>query len=195
LHGLEIRSTECGGMKMRMRIQCRTEARWKTHRPEACCFRCTRTAPTQPCLDGPQYGPRDPIEQCRIAVDEIAQAFEKGNHPLTHRHFGEYVLDEVRGRLGHAPRGAGRTHASALAGVGDQKVMPTPGAAGAGEAVRQNAAGQVPAQFPLDVCSDRHAWTERRGLRGRRDGRQPEKVANRGKNSGQFGVRRQQSLQ
>jgi hypothetical protein len=51
-----------------MRIEYRAEVLGKTHRTEACCFRCARAGPTQPRLDGPQRNPRDPIEQRRVGV-------------------------------------------------------------------------------------------------------------------------------
>jgi hypothetical protein len=33
-------------------------------------------------------------------MQKVAQALGERDHPLPHRHFGEHVIDEVRGRLG-----------------------------------------------------------------------------------------------
>ncbi len=62
------------------------------------------------------------------------------------------VVGQMGRRLDHAPGGAGRTDAATLAGVGDEEVVTTVGAAGAGKAVREDAAVEVTAKFPLDHC-------------------------------------------
>jgi hypothetical protein len=37
-------------------------------------------------------------------------------HPLSHRHFGKYMVHEMGGRIGHAPAATRRTRASAFTG-------------------------------------------------------------------------------
>ena len=53
------------------------------------------------------------------------------------------MVGEVCRRLGHAPGVAGWADAPALAGEGDKKVVPAVTAAGAGKAVRKDAALQI----------------------------------------------------
>jgi hypothetical protein len=55
------------------------------------------------------------------------------------------VIDQVRGRLGHASRGTRGADAPTFARERDQEVMATAGAARTGEPMRQNATGEIPA--------------------------------------------------
>jgi hypothetical protein len=57
---------------------------------------------------------------------------------------GEDVVGEVCRRLDHTPGIAGGTYSPALAGEGHQKVVSAVAAAGAGKAVREDAALQIP---------------------------------------------------
>lgn len=66
-----------------------------------------------------------------------------------------HVFDEVCGGLRHAPRGAGRAEAAALAREGDQEVVIAVVAACRREAAGEDAALEEAAQFALDVPSDR----------------------------------------
>ncbi len=75
---------------------------------------------------------------------------------MTYRHLREHVLDEVRGGLGHAPGGAGRAQAAALAGEGDLEVVATSVAVRAGEATGEDPALEVATQLALDVTGDRY---------------------------------------
>jgi len=59
------------------------------------------------------------------------------------------MVGEMRGGLHHAAGGAGGAHAATVAGVGDQEVVPARNAAGASEAVGEDAAVEVAAAFPL----------------------------------------------
>jgi len=74
---------------------------------------------------------------------------------LAYRQRGEDLIDQMRGRLDHAPCVAGRTYRAAFARKGNQKIVPARPAAGPGEAVGQNAALEVAAELPLHVR--RHA--------------------------------------
>ena len=60
------------------------------------------------------------------------------------------VLSEMGSGFHHAPGGTGRADTATLAGVGDEEVVPTVGTAGAGEAVGEDAAGEIAVEFPLD---------------------------------------------
>jgi hypothetical protein len=59
------------------------------------------------------------------------------------------VVGQMRRGLDHAAGCAGRADAATLAGVSDQEVVSAVGAAGTGEAVDQDAAFKVAAEFPL----------------------------------------------
>ena len=111
-------------------------------------------------------------------LQEVAQALGHRQHPLAHRQRREDLVDQMGGRLGHAPRVAGGTHAAAFAGKRDQEIVPALPAAGTGEAVGQNAAFEVAAKLPLHVL--RHAVRRRCARRGRAPGRSPDGPAPRG---------------
>src|SRR5512143_306256 len=74
------------------------------------------------------------------------------------------------GGLDHAPGVAGRTHAPALARVGDQEVVPALATPGAGETLGKDAAFEVAAKFALDV--GRHRTARRTVTREFEPGRQ-----------------------
>jgi hypothetical protein len=112
---------------------------------------------SQSALDGAQHAAPHGPEQRRVAVQEEPKSFRKRHHPLAHRHLREHVLDEVGGRLGHAPGGAGRAQAAALAGVGDQEVVAASVAVCSREAAGQDPALEVAAQLALDVTRGRRA--------------------------------------
>jgi hypothetical protein len=61
----------------------------------------------------------------QVRIERRAETLSERDHPLAHRHLRENPLVRVRGRLGHASRGAGGTHAPILAGKGDQEVVTT----------------------------------------------------------------------
>jgi len=62
------------------------------------------------------------------------------------------MVSQMRGGLHHTAGGAGGADAPALAGVGNEEVVPARSAAGTGEAVGEDAAVEVVAQFPLGGC-------------------------------------------
>ena len=99
----------------------------------------------------PQRDALDAAEQRRVAVQQEPQSLGERDHPLAHLHLWEHVLDEMGSRLGHAPRGAGRAEAAALAGEGDHEVVAAVVTACAGEAAGKDAALEIGAQLALDV--------------------------------------------
>ena len=68
---------------------------------------------------------------------------------MPYRQTRENVINEMRGGFDHASGGAGGADATAFAGVSHQEVVATVGAAGAREAVGENAAFEVAAEFAL----------------------------------------------
>jgi hypothetical protein len=85
-------------------------------------------------------------------LKEIAQALGQRQHPLPHRDLRKHMVHQMRGGLRHAPGIAGRTDAPALAGVGNQKIMPAAATTGAGKAMRQDPTLQILAQVSLEDC-------------------------------------------
>lgn len=57
------------------------------------------------------------------ALKELAQPFGHGKHPLPQSQKRKDMIDQVRGRFGHAPGVAGGAHATTLAGVRDQEIV------------------------------------------------------------------------
>lgn len=70
-------------------------------------------------------------------------------YQLPYRQARENVIDEMRGGCDHASGGAGGADATAFAGVSNQEVVASVGTAGASEAVGENAAFEVTAEFVL----------------------------------------------
>ena len=98
--------------------------------------------------NGPQEDAQHSAGDRGVVVQEGSDAGHRakrgrnGEHPLAHGKRRQDVIDEVGGGLDHAASVAGGTHAAALATERDQEIVTTAGAAGASEAVRQNAATQ-----------------------------------------------------
>ena len=91
-------------------------------------------------------------------MKEVAEPFRHREHPLSDRNRRDHVVGEVSGGGHHAPGVAGRADALALAGEGDQEVMPAAVAASVGAAVRENHAAQIGPEAGLDEV--RHALAQ-----------------------------------
>jgi len=102
-------------------------------------------------LDDAQHDAQCGAADCRVALQEVAQALGKRDDPLAHREGGEDVVDEMRRRLCHPPRHAGRTDTAPLAGEGDEKIVTAGIAVGARKAAGEDAAFQEAAKFAFDV--------------------------------------------
>jgi len=62
------------------------------------------------------------------------------------------TVGQMRGALHHAAGGAGGAHAPTFTGLGDQEVVSARSAAATGEAVGEDAAVEVAAEFTLGGC-------------------------------------------
>ena len=89
-------------------------------------------------------------DELRVSGEKKARPTRQRQHPLAHRHVRKNAVQEVRRGPLHAARGAGRAEAAALAGKGDQHLVPAGGAAHAGKAVGENAASEVPFELRND---------------------------------------------
>ena len=61
-------------------------------------------------------------DQRRIVGKTVAKGEGNRQHPLPHRDFGKYMVDEMRRRIGHAPPATRRTKASMLARIRNDAV-------------------------------------------------------------------------
>jgi len=95
------------------------EALHETDGADASRARRIGAAASQAGLDRAQHAASHTAEKHRVTVQEEPQPPGKGHHPLTYRHLREHVLDEVGGRLGHAPGRARRAEPATLAGEDD----------------------------------------------------------------------------
>ena len=141
-------------MEMQIGVERRSETVDKRHRTESCFAGRVGTAQAQRRLHLGQKNPQHRVDQAGAVMQEIPQPFRERQDPLPHRRRRVHMIHPMRGGLGHAPGAAGGADPAALAREGDQKVMPAVRAAYPGEAVGQNAAGQVLAELPFDVGGD-----------------------------------------
>jgi hypothetical protein len=113
------------------------------------------TAGAQQSADGAQEDAEHGGGEGGVAGQEGTQAFRQGEDPLSHGQRGQDGVAEVGGDLDHSPGVAGGTDRAPLAGEGDQALGAAIVAAGAGEAVREDAAAQVGAEVFLDPPGNR----------------------------------------
>jgi hypothetical protein len=153
-------AVEEDGVKMNVQVQAAAEALHKRDRP---------TLPLLGAL-APGAGPiaredhldkdaGDSREHVGLERREQAQLVGQREHELTHGHVGQDAIDQVGGGVGHAPAGAARAEAAALAREGHEQVAAARVAMAAREAIREDATAQVLAEFALDVAR------QRRGVR------------------------------
>ena len=138
-------------MEVQVRIERGAEAVDEGHRAEAGRGARTRAVRAQAWLHRAQEQAQSSTLKFGIAVQEVAQALGHRQDPLPHRQAWQDVIGEMGRRRHHAPGVARWADASALARERDQEVVPALPAAGAGEAVGQDAALQVAAELALDV--------------------------------------------
>jgi len=87
-----------------------------------------------------------------LALQKVAKTLRHRQDPLANGQRRKDMINQVRGRLGHAPGVAGRAKGAPLTGEGYQEVVAALGTSGACEPVGEDAALQVAAEFPLHVC-------------------------------------------
>jgi len=104
---------------------------------------CARAMGLQALCNDPQEDAQHHIERGTVALHEVAQALRDGEHPLAHWKAREYVIVQVSCGLHHAPGAARGADTTAFAGEGDKVVVAAVIAAGAGKAVREDAARQL----------------------------------------------------
>ena len=106
-------------------------------------------APSVPLVG--EEGPQEEIEDIGAEPDiprqVPADALGEGQRPLAERHVGEHAFHQVDGGVMRPASVAGRAHATALAGEGNQHLVPAGFAPDASEALGQDSAGQVLKKF------------------------------------------------
>jgi hypothetical protein len=70
--------------------------------------------------DGPQETTQHLTRQPSVPGTAVAKRVRKREHPLPDRDFGQYVVDEMGGGIGHAPTSTRRTESPAFAREGDE---------------------------------------------------------------------------
>ncbi len=140
---------------VQMAIERSTEAVDEAHRPEAGPCRDPGTASAQMGLDHPQEDTQHGGDRLWLPFQVLAQELGDGQHPLSDRQGWEDVIHQMGGGLGHASGIARGADATPLAGEGHQEIVAARGAAGAAEAIGQDAALQVASQLALHVAGYR----------------------------------------
>jgi hypothetical protein len=110
--------------------------------------------------EDPEHGPGEG----GVVVEEGADPFGDGEHPLADRQRRQDVIVQVGGDLHHSPGVARGAHAAALAGEGYEALGGAVVAPDPGEAMGQDAAAQVGPEVLLDPA--RHALAPWVGLGG-----------------------------
>ncbi len=128
-----------------MRIEQRTKAVGEGHGADAGGRTRPGAAPAQALLHCAEEHVQRQGLNSRIVLQEVAQAFGHRQHPLAHRQTRDDVIGEMGGRFNHAPGVAGRTHATALARVGDEEVVAARCAPGTGKTVGKDSRGPASA--------------------------------------------------
>jgi len=82
-------------------------------------------------------------QRFRLRGQQETQRKWKGQHPLSDRHLGKHVIDQVGGRLDHAPGATAGTKTPPLAAERNQVLMRAAVALDAQEPVLQQPAFQV----------------------------------------------------
>lgn len=136
-------------MEVKVGVHQRAKAVDEDDRADACRAVALRQALPQSLFDGAQKAVQHGALQFGV-IEVVAQPFREREHPLPHRQGGKDVIDQMGGGFDHAPSGARRADASALAGVGDDEIVAAVGAAGTGKAVGEDAAVEVAAEFAFD---------------------------------------------
>ena len=144
-------AVEDAAMKVQVLIQRRAEAVDEDHCAQPGRGAAAGTVLAQAGLDGAQQDAHDHALQRRIVVQEIAQPLRYGKHPLPQRQRRQHVIDEVRRGLHHAPGIARWADGPAMAGKGNQEVVPARSAMGARKAIRKDAAFEITAKGLLDI--------------------------------------------
>jgi hypothetical protein len=83
---------------------------------------------------------------------QAAKLEREREHPLAHGHRRQDAVDDAGAGVGHAPPGAARADAAALAGEGDEEVALTGVAVKTEESVGEYSAREVGAEGLLDVA-------------------------------------------
>jgi len=93
---------------------------------------------------------QDVTEESVVAGQQKPDAAGKADDPLAVRGGRQDVVDQMGGGVGHAPGGARRADAAALAGEGHELLVGAAGAADADEAAPQQAAFEEALELALD---------------------------------------------
>jgi len=102
-----------------------------------------------------------------VRGEEVAQRKRHREHPLAQRLARQHLIHQQRGSLHHAPGGATRAEAAALAAIGDQPLGVALGAADPGKALVEAPRLQIGRELLLHVAGQRPAACRERGKKPR----------------------------
>jgi hypothetical protein len=106
----------------------------------------------------------DGAAQVVVPRQVVPHAVWQAEHPLTHGHIGEHVIEQVRGSLRHPAAAATGTHRAALARKGDQSVEAAVVAAKPREPAGESATLQKVPELLLDETGHAFPVAEAGGL-------------------------------
>jgi hypothetical protein len=135
-------------MKMHVQVQRAAKALHQGDRTALPRAPCKPGFADQESADRAVHDPQCLTHRGRIAGEQEAQRKGNTQHPLTHRHRGQHLIDQQRRTLHHAPGAATGTEAAALAAEGDQFLGAAFGTAHPQEPVFQSATLQIFFKFP-----------------------------------------------
>ena len=87
-----------------------------------------------------------------MARQQIAHMVRQAQHPLTNRHLGKHVIDQVGGGLCHSPARARRADCARLSRVRNHDALLAGTACHSHEASRQNSTVHETLEFAADVA-------------------------------------------
>ena len=154
------------GMDMHVQIEGPAEPLDDGHGPAAAIRHAVATrAAAQPAQHGPHVHRDDRAAQIVVPRQLIPQAMGHAQDPLSDRHVGEHMIDEVRRPLGHAPAATPWAEPATLARDRHEAIHSAGGAPKSGEASSQTSAPQEVAELLLDKSREPFAVPQRRGVR------------------------------
>ena len=105
--------------------------------------------------EGTEKGSKGVAGECCVVGTSVAKRVGEGEDPLADGHFRQHAVHEMRGGVGHAPAAARRAEATPFAREGDEAIESTVIAAKPQEAVGEDSAFEVGAEFFLDEVGQR----------------------------------------
>ena len=149
-------------------VQRRSEALNESDRPIVSALNPMKPARSSALIgeEGTQKSPQDLARQPRIPGTAIAQRIGKSENPLTHRNFGQDMVDERSGCVRHPPATTRRTESTSLAREGNEPIVSTPVAMDTQKSVSEYPALQIRTDLSLHEPGNGRALPSRPSQKG-----------------------------